>query len=438
MRRALFIAKREYLASVRTKGFIVGLVIGPFLMFGSLIAMVGLRGQVDVKDQRVAIVDRSGKMAESLVQSAAKRNQQEVYNAKTGKKVKPSYVLEPVSAGTGDSAELRLRLSEQVRQGELHAFLEIGPDVVSPGTNQESAHISYHAKSAALDDLRRWLEQPVNEQLRRLRLKAAGIDDSRATNLFLWTGVEGMGLVSKDAQTGKVQEAKHSGEFEAVGTPLIAMMMLWVIVMMGGMPLLGAVMEEKGLRIAEVLLGCATPFELMLGKLIGSVGIALTGSLFYIGSIGVALLQMGMFGYFPLTLLPWFLIYAVAAILTVGAISISLGSACADAKDAQTMGILPLLPVLIPMFMIGPLLKEPNSTFAVATSLFPPFTPMIMLMRQSMPGGVSGWQPWVGLVGILCFTWLMVFGGSRIFRVGIIMQGKAPKLGEILRWALRG
>ena len=71
-------------------------------------------------------------------------------------------------------------------------------------------------------------------------------------------------------------------------------------------------------------------------------------------------------------------------------------------------------------------------------SLIPPFTPMLMLLRQAMPGGVPAWQPWVGLAGVLVFALATVWAASRIFRVGILMQGKPPKLAELARWAIRG
>jgi hypothetical protein len=61
-----------------------------------------------------------------------------------------------------------------------------------------------------------------------------------------------------------------------------------------------------------------------------------------------------------------------------------------------------------------------------------------MLMRQSLPGGVPPWQPWLGILGVLLATGLLVFAASRVFRVGLLMQGQPPRLSDILRWALRG
>ena len=88
--------------------------------------------------------------------------------------------------------------------------------------------------------------------------------------------------------------------------------------------------------------------------------------------------------------------------------------------------------------LMAPILQRPNSILATVMSLFPPFTPMLMLLRQAMPSGVPAWQPWVGLVGVIAGALAITWGAARIFRVGILMQGKPPKLAELLRWALRG
>lgn len=113
----------------------------------------------------------------------------------------------------------------------------------------------------------------------------------------------------------------------------------------------------------------------------------------YLGGAVVALLQLGTIGFFPFHLVPWFLGYVILAILMVGGNAIALGAACNDARDAQNLTLPSILPLLIPMFLIGPVLKEPHSAFATAASLFPPFTPILMILRQSLPAGVPLWQP---------------------------------------------
>lgn len=438
MNRCLTLARREYLAAVKTKGFLIGLLVAPVLMCGGLIAAVALRGQVDVTDKRIAVLDRAGGVGAALVAAAEARTEKEVLDPKTGKKNKPAYVLQHLTPAPEDLAAQRLALSDRVRRGELHAFVEIGPEVLNPGTNRELARVSYHAKGAALDDIRRWFEQPLNKEIQRRRLAAAGLEEERVRDIFNWRSVEPMGLFSADPATGGAGAARRSSEAEAIAAPLASVILIWIMVMMGASPLLGAVMAEKSQRIIEVLLGCATPLEIMTGKLLGALGVALTGTAVYLGGALFALFQMGIAGVAPLHLLPWFLAYVVLAILMTGGNAIALGAVCNDQRDAQNLTLPSILPILIPMFLLGPILREPNSTFAVVTSLIPPFTPVLMLMRQATPAGVPLWQPVVGLLGVCGFTTLVLLAGARIFRVGLLMQGKPPRLREMLRWAWRG
>jgi ABC-2 type transport system permease protein len=60
------------------------------------------------------------------------------------------------------------------------------------------------------------------------------------------------------------------------------------------------------------------------------------------------------------------------------------------------------------------------------------------LMRQALPAGVPWWQPWVALVGVVLWAIALIWAASRVFRIGILSQGKAPKLSELVQWALRG
>jgi ABC-2 type transport system permease protein len=216
------------------------------------------------------------------------------------------------------------------------------------------------------------------------------------------------------------------------------MMLMFLMVMMGAAPLLNSVMEEKSQRIAEVMLGSVRPFEFMMGKLIGSVSISLTAAAVYlvIGIAVVSRLEMGQ--YVPVDVLPWFFVYVVAAVFMIGALQAALGSACNDASEAQSLAFPAMVPIMIPMFVMMPVLMQPQSAFSTGLSLFPLFTPFLMLLRQSTEAGVPVWQPWVGLTGVVLVTALFVWVGGRVFRVGLLMQGTPPKFSSIMRWAVRG
>ncbi|MGD2294414.1 MAG: ABC transporter permease [Candidatus Aminicenantes bacterium] len=438
MRKILRLTKREYLAAVKTKGFIIMLVLMPVLMGGSGLAMYLLRNQVDTTDRRVAVIDRSGVVSSVIIKMAETRNAQVVHNKETGKKVQPAYVFEVVAPDEQNPQTQRLELSNRIRDGELHAFLEIGPNVLHPEGDQSTFRISYHSKNAAIDNVRNWLNNPINSYLRTTRLKNAGVDETEANRILTWIDVEPMELVSVDEETGEIKEARKASEAEAILVPVVLFFLMFMLVMMGAMPLLQSTMEEKTQRIAEVLLGSLTPFEFMAGKVLGGLLVSLTGATFYVLGGIFFLSRMGMTDFIPFHVIPWFFLFLVFEIVMLGSLLAALGSACNDPKDAQNLTFPAMIPVFFPMFIFMPVLQEPTSGFATWLSLFPLFTPMLMLLRVAAPVDIPFWQPWIGLLGVLLFTIFAVWLGGRIFRVGILMAGGPPKMGKIFRWAFRG
>jgi ABC-2 type transport system permease protein len=438
MYKSIQIAIREYLATVRTKGFILGLVLAPILMSGGLIAMMLLKDRVDTTDKKMVIIDHSGRIADTLIARAEQRNREEVFDKQSGKKIKPAYMLEKITPDTDDPEAQKLELSQQVRSKKIHAFLEIGPDIIHPGEDNEKYRLLYYAENALLDDLRRWLEWPINDRLRQVRLQDSGIDRSQVNDLFHWVNVEGLGLVSRDQSTGEVTKAERSDEVKAIFIPFAMVMLMFIMMMMGAIPMLNSVVEEKTQRIAEVILGSATPFQFMLGKLIGGVGVSLTASAVYVLGGSLFLGNIGLEKYIPMHIIPWFFAYMLLSVFMFGSLLAAVGSACNDPKDAQSLTMPAMLPMIIPMFVIFPIAKEPLGSFATVMSLIPPFTPMVMLLRQATPMTLPAWQPWAGLAGIVALTLLAIWLGGRIFRIGILMQGKPPKLADVIRWAFRG
>lgn len=438
MRKLLRFAKREYLASVKTKGFIIMLVAMPVLMSGSGIAMYLLRNQVDTTDKKVAVLDRSGVIADVLLAAAEQRNDAAVFDKESGKKIQPAYIFEFVQPDNTNPESQKLELSNRIDEGELHAFLDIGPNVLNLEGEESTYLIAYHAKNAAMDTVRTWLNETINNHLRMTRMRDAGVDDSQADEILTWIQVEAMGLVSIDKETGKIQAARKTSELEALMVPMILFFLMFIMVLMGSLPLLQTTMEEKTQRIAEVMLGSLTPFEFMGGKVLGSLGVALTGTLFYLSGGILLVSKLGMADFIPFHIIPWFLVFLVFEIIMVGSMMAALGSACNDPKDAQNLSFPAMIPIFFPMFVFMPILQEPTSGFATWMSLFPVFTPMLMLLRKASPVDIPMWQPWVGLAGVILFTIISVWMGGRIFRMGILMQGGAPKIGKIIRWAFRG
>ncbi len=437
MYKILILALREYKASVRTKGFIIGLVVFPLLMGGGFFAWSMFGDKVDITPKKICVIDHTSQIYNTIKEEADNYNSTSLYDKASGKQIKPEYIIELVEPDTINPFEQKLLLSKKVSNKEIHAFVIIGADVIFPKDDDEKASIKFYSENSFMDDMREWMNGPINNRIRKIRIAEIGLEEQKVENLFRWMKVKGMGLVKAGEGDKGIQEAKESNPAEAILIPYILMMLMFMMIMMSAIPLLYSVMEEKTERIAEVLLGSVTPFQFMMGKVIGGISVALTGATVYIiGAIFIAS-QMGYADMVPTHVIPWFLAYMILAMIMIGSIMAALGSASNDTKDAQSLQMPAIIPLIIPMMVIMPVLKAPLSSFSTTMSLIPPFTPFLMLIRQASPATIPMWQPIVGLVGILLFTLLSVWAGGKIFRTMILMQGKRPKFGVLLKLLLK-
>jgi ABC-2 type transport system permease protein len=346
------------------------------------------------------------------------------------------FTFEAVAPEPDEPAQL-LALSDRVRRGELFLFVEISAEALKPPPGEKQPIRYYtNATGASLQGL--WLPAAINDGLRRVRLGQLGVEPERVDETLRIVPVEQMDLLTRDPATGAVAKSGKRNETQAEIVPFFLAFLLVLVVMAGAAPNLGAVAEDKVQRVFEMLLVSASSFELMMGKVLASLGTALTSSAFYIIGGFFALAGLAMFGAAPLELLPWFFAYLIVDVVMMSAMGVALGSACASTQDAQQLAFLLFLPIFIPMFMLTPVMLQPNGVFATAMSFVPPFTPILMMLRQALPGGVPWWQPWLGLVGAILYALAVVWAASRIFRIGILSQGKTPKLAELAQWAVRG
>lgn len=449
MHRTLLIAKRDYLMSIRNKAFIIGLIMAPLLFGGGFLGLALMKAEPDIADRRVAILDWTGEAAPLIIQAAQEKNARELFNKKTGKQESPRYFFEIVPADAQSADAQRLQLSDRVRRGELYAFLEVGANALHPGDEIDGTdpvsrakaaarRVSFYTNSSALGNTRYWFADATDTGLRRARLLKLGVDQSRFHDLLVAVPFEPMSLVARDEKTGQIAAAVQKSEAAEFSVPFAVMGLLGMIVITGASPMLSSVAEDKSNRVFEMLLGSATPMELMAGKVLAAMGRSVTASIFYVAGGTFVLYGMAITGLVPLSIYPWFYVYLLADLLFLCSLAAALGASCSSPQDAQNLALILLAPVMIPFFIFVAIIAHPNGVLSTTLSLFPPFTPMLMLLRQAMPQGVPEWQPWVGLAGTLVCSLALTWAAARIFRVAILMQGKTPKAADLLRWAVRG
>jgi ABC-2 type transport system permease protein len=444
MHRLLLVAKRDYLAAITSKPFLFGLILAPILFGSGFIGIALMKAKPDIEERKIAILDRTGVTAKWIVDAAAGKNREDMLDKVTGRQIEPRYTFDTVTPDNADPMSQRLALSDRVRRHDLFAFLEIGRDALHPAKAAdpeklpEASRIAYYSNAGGIDVARNWVGGPVNDGLRSARMAQLGIDAGRFSDVLAGATVQSMSLIARDEKTGAIGKSHKRNELEGFIVPFVLMMLLAMIVLMSTGPMLGSVADDKQQRVFEMLLGSASPFELMMGKVLAAILLTLTSSLFYVVGATLVLQALAMIGLAPFHLLPWFFVYLVADVMVMSSLAVAVGSACASPNDAQHLALVVLGPTLVPMLLFMPIIQAPNGGLALTMSFLPPFTPLIMLLRQAMPGGVPLWQPWVGLVGVMLWTVVVAWAAARIFRIGVLMQGKTANLAELARWAMKG
>ena len=428
MNKMLIVATSEFSTLVRTRAFLITLILMPVLMVASIGLSRAAKDVTDTNTRRFAYVDRSGVVGPGLESAAASRN------AVANESGQPRY--EPVAldpAGKSDE-QLRLELSDRVRSKEFYAFVEIPSGILNPDKPEE---VRYYSNAPSYVALPQWLRATVGATVISRRFQAASVDPAVVERLTRPTPVSSLKLLERDA-SGQVKPVEKVDQRMAAGVPAALLVMMYLIVMVSAPQLLNSVIEEKMSRISEVLIGSVSPFELMMGKLVGCVGVSLLLAAVYLAGVYGVAIYWGMQDAITPTLAAWFLLFLTMAILLFGSIFIAVGAACSDLKDSQSMMMPVMMLIMFPVFTFAFVMRAPDGNLALALSLFPSATPFLMLMRIGLQPGPPLWQILLSVVLMALTIVAAVWAAGRIFRTGILMQGKSPTLGEMIRWVRAG
>jgi ABC-2 type transport system permease protein len=336
-----------------------------------------------------------------------------------------------VPAGTPDpEAWLRDQLAKAPEKGGLFAYFVIGDDPVAGSEGSK-----YVSRNFADTDLRDWFGRIASEIVEERRFAHEGVASDAARRIK-----EPLRFEQKQITDG--EETAVSGKDKArQWAPVAFVYLLWSTVLMTASSLLTNTVEEKSNKLIEVLLSSVSPLEMLSGKILGTAatGLTLVGAWMACFVFTLALVPKPAGGGFSLSALasdPFFLasfvVYYLLGYLFYAAILVALGSVCDSMKDAQSLFTPVMIVMALPLAAMVFVVRDPNGTLAKVISWFPPFTPFVMMNRAAGPP--SAWE-YAGTTALLVLSVVVAFWMSaKIFRVGILMTGKPPKLREILRW----
>ena len=267
----------------------------------------------------------------------------------------------------------------------------------------------------------------MREAIIGARFKARGLDRGEVNDLTTVPRVRSV-TVSDSADRGTV------GGFQFV-LPLAFMFLLFMGVMGSGQGLLTTTIEEKSSRVIEVLLSAVSPMQLMAGKLLGHMAISLLAMSLYI-AMGLAVLtSFSLFGLLNFALIPYLLVFFVLAFFTIGSLMMAVGSAVNDMREAQSLMLPMTLLLIVPWILWMPISRDPDSTLSVVVSFLPPcqFVRDVAAARfVASTAGVAGVA--VDRDRRAAASSAAVWFASKVFRIGLLMFGKPPNFGTLMRW----
>jgi ABC-2 type transport system permease protein len=413
MSKVFTVIRKEYLERVRSKGFVIGTVIGPALM-SLMFLMPMLLADKGGQDQRtVGVVDLSGSFFEPMQEVLSEWGQENV-------------TLRLLGTDPNQAQELTDRMKEQILAEDLHSGLVIAPDFI------QSRQVSFYNKSVSSLILREKVLAPaLNRLLRERRFMSAGVPDTLFAFLSErsdWTSI---------AITEEGEQEQQNEDMTAI-MAVVLIMIIYIMVIMYGNHTLTAVIEEKGSRMVEVLLSSISPGSLMLGKIMG-IGLAgltqfsiWTVAFFILSRQGVQLGGVTFEASFltPLILVS-FLVFFLLGFFLYATLYAGVGAMCNSVQDAQQFMFLNF-GLVLPMMMLPVVMESPNSTLATVLSLVPLFSPVLMFMRVCLETPPV-WQ--IGLSWLLMLASIILISraAGKLFRVGILMYGAAPTWASLAR-----
>ena len=412
----LKIARREYLARVRSRAFIFMTVMIPAFLAAYMFVLPALFSSTGADTLRVALLDTGTGLTDALADRLAGID-------------RPSIEVTERVAVPDDSDATRARFSEAVRQETIDGYLLLleDPDIV--------ARASYFARETGNPALLRELELAVESTvLDRLLVDTdVDVDQIRA-------------LQRSDLDTVTVSdEGEEAGGFEtALASTLGLGMLLYMAVIITGQGMAMAIVEEKSSRLIEVILGAVTATEFMAGKILGVLGSGLTQLAVWVGvtligllyvlptmSIGAELAGFDLSAALSIELIFYFSIFFTLGYFLYSVLFATVAATCTSTEELGQALFAAMLPLIVAFLSTFYVLTNPSTVATRVLSLLPPFTPLVMLARVNvLPPPL--WEVWLGIVllvlGIVVAGWL----AAKILRYALLMHGKRPTMPELL------
>ena len=452
MKRILHVALRDFVAIVATKGFLIGLLVGPAI--GAVLIVLApilFDDSGYVIEGEYGVIDPTGMVLPELEAALnpdavareraeeLRRGLDQVPEAVRG--VAGDAVRQSLDEAAGPAPDVRLTalaanmdveaakawLTAGGEEAQRKALIVIHDDaVVAAGPAGEPGAYDLYVPPGLDDRDLGFMYRTTREAIINARVGVHSLERAE---------IEALLNVPRQPSTtvGPDAERQTVAGFNQF-LPLAFMVLMFMGIVSGGQTMLVSTVEEKSSRVVEVLLSAVSPMELMAGKLLAGVAVSLLTIGLYL-AIGLALLaSFSLFGLFDPWLIPYFVIFFLIGFFVIGSLMLAAGAAVNDMREAGQLQAPLMVLVMIPWFLWPAISRSPGEPFAVVMSYLPPVNTFAMLIRMASTQPPPWWEVWlsiaIGLASVAGAIWI----AAKVFRVGLLMYGKPPDVRTLVRW----
>ena len=414
MNKVFVVAMWEYLEKVKSKAFVISLILTPLIMVVMTVLPSLFARQEEDVTKVIGVIDRGGGVAPVLAERLSSK-----YRLPDGQ---PRYVVDWVRAGEGFASQRR-KMDERVTGGDIEGYLIVGSDIFS------DTLVEY--RSANVGDFRvlQRVEETLRQVLTEQRMAARGFDPALLEQIKFPLDIKPIKL----SASGKEEEGGFEKTFFSA---YLFLMMLFFLILTSGQLLVRSVIEEKSNRIVEILVSSCSPTQLMAGKVLGLSALGFTQIAFWALIAAALSAQTGMVLIEPAHAL-LLVLYFVLGYLFYAAIFIAFGSPVTTEQEAQQVNGYLVMLLVLPIALAFPVLQNPGAGWIRILTFIPFLTPTMMALRipvQTPPAG----EILASVVLMILSIYAAMWCAGRIFRIAILSTGKRPSLREIIRWVRTG
>lgn len=410
IKKIAVIAKWEFLEKLKTRAFLISLIITPIIIVAVTILPSIIFRDESPNVELIGIIDTSGLYFNFIEEELQK------YELPDGQK---NYVLLNLTEPGKSLEQLIKNADTRVFESFIKGYLIIGSH------SNDSLNAEFKSNTIGNFRITQRLEDALNKFQMEQILSKAGVDISLLDQIQSKTIVQ----QKKISEDGKISEQDF---FTTFFLSVIFILLLMMMVVYSGQMMVRSLIEEKSSRLIEMLISSSTPDELLTGKILGLSMLGLTQMLIWI-LIGIS---FSISALIPVTafnnLLPM-LLFFILGYLFYASLFVGIGSTVNTEQEAQHITTYLSLILMLPVVIAMPAIQNPDFLLIKIFSYIPLTIPTVMILRLNIED-VSTIEIFITLGILIVSTFIVTKISAKIFKVGILSYGNRPGFKELVNW----